>query len=198
VNQAVSEPERPFVSVVTGVPRSGTSMMMRMLEQGGLPALTDSVRMADSDNPNGYYEFEPVKRLTQDSSWLPRAEGLAVKMVYALLHHLPLDRPYRVVLMTRDLGEVVRSQNRMLKRLGRPPRKIGDERAIEMFRAHLAETEKWLDQAPGVTWRRVDYSDLLRDPAAALAPVNELLGGTLDVAAMSAVVDPSLYRNRAD
>ncbi len=186
------------MTVVTGVPRSGTSMMMRMLEQGGLPPLTDTLRTADRDNPNGYYEFEPVKRLPDDTSWLPDAEGHAVKMVYALLRHLPLDRPYRVVLMTRNLDEVVRSQNRMLERLGRPPRKIADEKAVAMFRSHLVDTERWLDAAPSVTWRKLDYNDLLRDPGAVLATLNEMFGGSLDVPTMSAVVDPALYRNRIE
>jgi len=172
-------------------------MMMRMLEAGGLPPLTDAVREADRDNPLGYYEYEPVKRLAADSSWVAQAEGRAVKMVYALLRHLPSDRRFRVLLMRRDLDEVVRSQNRMLQRLGRPPRKISDERAVAMFRAHLADTERWLEQAAHCAWMRVDYNALLADPRPRAAEVGAFLGGGLDVAAMAAVVDPSLYRNRA-
>ena len=101
--------ERDFVTVVSGAPRSGTSMMMRMLAEGGIPALTDGVRKPDSDNPHGYFEFEPVKRTKDDATWLADARGRAVKMVYELLRDLPADRSYRVVLMRRDLGEMVTS-----------------------------------------------------------------------------------------
>ena len=112
-NSTVAE----FLTVVSGLPRSGTSMMMRMLEQGGLPVLIDGVRTADDDNPNGYYEFEAVKQTREDASWLEGSEGKAVKMVYRLLYDLPPDRAYRVLFMTRNLDEVLASQRVMLTRL---------------------------------------------------------------------------------
>lgn len=107
-----------MITIVSGLPRSGTSMMMRILEAGGMPVLVDHARVADVDNPNGYYEFEPVKTTCDDASWLRQAEGRAVKVVYKLLYDLPADRPYRVVFMQRALKEIVTSQNRMLARLG--------------------------------------------------------------------------------
>ena len=110
---------RDFVTVVSGAPRSGTSMMMRMLAVGGIAPLTDGVRVPDTDNPHGYYEYEPVKRTKADDSWLGQAAGRAVKMVHLLLRDLPADRSYRVILMRRDLTEMVTSQRRMLERLGR-------------------------------------------------------------------------------
>jgi hypothetical protein len=188
---------RDFVTVVSGAPRSGTSMMMRMLAAGGIPPLTDGVRAPDRDNPHGYFEFEPVKRTKQDSSWLGQAGGRAVKMVHLLLRDLPADRSYRVILMRRNLGEVVLSQRLMLERLGRDTGKMSDERKAEIFAAQLDETERWLRSAPSFACIAVDYNDLVADPQPHVGRLAAFLGGDLDVAAMAAVVDPALYRNRA-
>jgi hypothetical protein len=189
--------DRPFVAVVSGAPRSGTSMMMRMLVLGGMPALTDGVRKADRDNPHGYFEFEPVKKTKEDASWLDGARGKAVKMVYELLKDLPTDRAYRVILMRRDLGEMVASQRLMLERLGRDAGKLSDERKAEIFAAQLDETERRLRAQPCFACLAVDYNALVAEPRPHAARVAEFLGGGLDVEAMCAVVDPSLWRNRA-
>ncbi len=192
----MTSPTRNYVTVVSGAPRSGTSMMMRMLEAGGMAPVTDHARTADVDNPNGYYEFEAVKQTRVDASWLDDAGGHAVKMVYALLRDLPVDRGYRVVMMRRDLREVVRSQNKMLERLGKPRRGISDERVVEMFEKHLDQIGQWLARYPGFQVLDVDYNALLVEPRPHLERVAEFLDG-LDVDAMAAVVDPSLYRNRS-
>ncbi len=109
------------IIIVSGLPRSGTSLMMQMLDRGGIPVVTDQVRVADDDNPRGYYEFEAVKRTKQDSSWLTGARGRAVKLVSSLLYDLPPTERYRVLFMQRELEEVLESQEKMLARLGRPP-----------------------------------------------------------------------------
>lgn len=192
----MSKASRPFVTVVSGAPRSGTSMMMRMLEAGGIEPLTDGERTADRDNPAGYYEFERVKRLRDDRAWLDDAEGRAVKMVHVLLRDLPPDRPYRVLLMRRNLAEVVESQRRMLERLGRPLGALSDERKAEIFRRQLDDTERWLDAAPVFSRLTVDYNRMLGEPRPEIERIAAFLGGGLDVEAMAAVVDPSLYRNR--
>jgi hypothetical protein len=192
----VSPTERPFVTVVSGAPRSGTSMMMRMLAAGGLPPLTDHVRQPDRDNPHGYFEYEPVKRLTEDASWLAEAEGRAVKMVHVLVRELPPGHEYRVLLMRRRLDEVVASQRLMLERLGQPAGNLTDERKAEIFRAQLDETQRWVAAQPGFTCLAVDYNALVQDARAELERVAAFLGGGLDLDAMAAVVDPGLYRNR--
>src|SRR5947208_15012411 len=104
------------ITIVTGLPRSGTSVMMQMLSAGGLPPLTDGLRQPDEDNPRGYFEFEPVKQIRRDTAWLQLAVGKAVKMVHLLLPELPLDQNhrYRVIMMRRDLSDVLASQNKML------------------------------------------------------------------------------------
>jgi Sulfotransferase family len=188
---------RDFVTVVSGAPRSGTSMMMRMLEGGGIPPLTDGVRAADPDNPHGYFEYEPVKKTKADPSWLAGAAGRAVKMVHVLLRDLPADRSYRVVLMRRDLKEMIASQRRMLERLGREGGKLSDERMAEIFAAQLDETERWLRSQAAFSCLAVSYNDLVANPRPHVERVVEFLGGGMDVPAMCAVVDPTLYRNRS-
>ena len=131
-------PDRPFLTIVSGLPRSGTSLMMKMLEAGGLPVLVDNVREADVDNPRGYYEFEPVKALKSDASWVAPALGKAVKMVYLLLMDLPSDQDYRVVFMRRNLDEVLASQKAMLDRMGKPA-PLDDARMAQLFRDQLAK-----------------------------------------------------------
>jgi hypothetical protein len=188
---------RDFVTVVSGAPRSGTSMMMRMLADGGIAPLTDGVRVPDRDNPHGYFEYEPVKQTKADASWLGQAQGRAVKMVHVLLRDLPEDRRYRVILMRRDLGEMVTSQRLMLERLGRDAGKLSDERRAEIFAAQLDETEGWLRAHAAFSCLAMDYNQLVANPRPHVERLAEFLGGGLDVDAMCAVVDPSLWRNRA-
>ena len=188
--------ERPFVTIVSGLPRSGTSMMMRMLEAGGLPAITDAVRAADVDNPRGYYEFEPAKKTKEDPSWLERADGKAVKMVYQLLYDLPSDRSYRVLFMRRAIDEVLDSQRTMLARLGRDDGGIPDEKMAALFRSQLAKFDAWALGQSHLARLDVDYNRMVADPRPLAESVAEFLGGGLDSEAMVAVVEPGLYRNR--
>ena len=183
----------PEIVVVSGLPRSGTSMMMRMLAAGGMPLFTDGVRAADSDNPLGYFEHEAVKRLREDASWVPGAAGKAVKVVSALLPALPEGFQYRVILMRRPLEEVLASQRRMLGRRGAPAADDG-ARMAGLFRRHLEATERWLAARQGVRALAVDYAEALAAPADTARRVAAFLGGGLDAAAMAAAVDPSLRR----
>lgn len=182
------------IVVVSGLPRSGTSLMMQMLASGGIEALTDNLRTADVDNPRGYYEFERVKKLKEDTSWLPEARGKVVKLVSQLLFDLPPTERYRVIFMQRDLDEMLASQEKMLQRLGREaaPR----EEIKKAFVKHLDRLHAWLDQQPNMSVLRIPYADVLADPEAATLRVSEFLGGTPDPAAMVGAIDPSLYRNR--
>jgi hypothetical protein len=191
-------PPRNFLTIVSGLPRSGTSMMMSMLDAGGIPLLTDHVRAADEDNPRGYYEFEPVKQTKKDASWLNGAEGKVVKMVYRLLYDLPPDREYRVVFMQRHLAEVVASQNVMLERQGKTGGGLGDDKLIALFKAELAKVDEWLRARPNFRVMYAQYNEMLRDPGPTVHALNEFLGGGLNAAAMLKVVEPSLYRQRKD
>lgn len=183
--------------VVSGLPRSGTSMMMKMLEAGGVPIMTDAIRTADVDNPKGYYEYERVKELEKetDKSYVREGRGKALKVISFLLKDLPDDNFYRVVFMRRHLDEVIASQNKMLDRRGEDA--ITDaETMAEAYRNHLASVKILVRKRPNFAMLEFRYDDAVKSPTAAARAVNAFLGGTLDEAAMTAVVDAELYRNR--
>jgi len=183
------------IAIVTGLPRSGTSMMMKMLEAGGIPALCDDLREADSDNPNGYYEFEPVKQTKHDPSWLNDAGSHAVKMVYSLLYDLPADRSYDVIFMRRDLNEVLASQKRMLSNM-KIDSDVSDEHMAALFEKEITKFRTWILNAEHINCLEVNYNDVASGQAQPIQDINRHLGEELDTAAMTAVIDPSLYRNR--
>ena len=185
------------VTVVSGLPRSGTSLAMQMIHAGGIPALTDGQRTSDDSNPRGYFELERVKQLKQDKSWLDDAAGKVVKVIHLLLAELPDDRHYRVVFMQRDLREVVQSQATMLARSGRAGGQLPPERLIAVYEQQLKTVEQWLAARPNFSVLRVPYAQLVSDPSGVVPTVNAFLGGTLDEARMRAAVDPGLHRNRA-
>jgi hypothetical protein len=188
--------DEDVVTIVSGLPRSGTSMMMRMLEAGGMPVLTDAIRGADEDNPEGYYEFERVKQIETDQAWLEDAKGKVVKMVAALLKHLPRDYAYRIVFMRRDIEEVLASQRQMLIRRGERTDRISDEQMAELFRRHVSQIEAWIAEQTNVQAAYVEYGEVLANPVAEARRINRFLGNALDVEQMAGVVDPSLYRQR--
>ena len=185
-----------FVTIVSGLPRSGTSMMMQMIDRGGIPALKDEIRVADEDNPKGYYEFEPVKQTQKDPSWLERAGGMVVKMVYRLLYDLPAEYDYRVIFMRRKLEEVVASQNVMLERGNKEGGGLPDDKLLEVFRAEIDRSNRWLAKQPNFRVLYINYNEMIENPAPQVARVNEFLGGSLDTKAMVATVDPTLYRQK--
>ena len=185
------------VTVVSGLPRSGTSMMMKMLEVGGIPPLTDEIRSADRDNPKGYYEYERVKKLDEgDTEWVEQAQGKAVKVISALLKYLPQDYTYKVVFMLRNMDEVLASQRQMLVRRGEPTDSVSDEELTELFRKHLAQIQAWIDEQPNAEALYVSYNEVMEDPLEQARTVNRFLGDRLDVEHMVHVVDEALYRQR--
>ncbi|MFM8320040.1 MAG: sulfotransferase domain-containing protein [Chloroflexota bacterium] len=188
---------RPAIVVVSGLPRSGTSMLMRMLEAGGIPPLTDGQRTADDDNPRGYYEFEAVKQMREgDLAWVPQARGRAVKVISALLSYLPGDQRYKVLFVQRALPEVLASQRKMLVNRGENPDAQSDREMAQYFEKHLRQVTLWLNRQPNMDVLYVDYNALLKNPAPHIQEICEFLGQALDEAAMGAVIDPNLYRHR--
>jgi len=196
-NPSASSNRQPdFITIVSGLPRSGTSMMMQMIAAGGIPPLVDNIREADIDNPKGYYEFERVKQVKEDQGWLAEAEGKVVKMVYRLLYDLPEQYQYRVVFMRRDLHEVIASQQAMLERQGKHSGGLDDGRLAEIYRRQLAEVIVWLQARPNFSLLTVNYRDVLNHPESVVRQIDGFLGGTLDAEAMRRVPDASLYRQR--
>jgi hypothetical protein len=185
------------IVVVSGLPRSGTSMMMKMLDAGGVPIMTDSIRTADIDNPKGYFEYERVKELEKetDKSYIREGRGKALKVISFLLKDLPDDCYYRVIFMRRHLDEVISSQNRMLDRRGE--QEIDErETMAEAYRNHLAAVKILVRKRPNFEMLEFRYDVAVNNPREAAAGVNKFLGGTLNEKAMVDVVDGELYRNR--
>jgi len=185
------------VVIVSGLPRSGTSMMMKMLEAGGVPVMTDQVRTADIDNPKGYYEVERVKDLEKetDKSYIREGRGKALKVISFLLKDLPDDNAYKIIFMRRDLNEVIASQNKMLQHRGEADAS-DDRMMIDAYMNHLAAVRIMVRKRPHFEMMELRYDTAVKDPLAAAKQVNAFLGGKLDEAAMRAVVDAELYRNR--
>lgn len=182
------------VIVVSGLPRSGTSLMMQMLHAGGLEAITDKIREADTDNPRGYFEFERVKKTKDDPSWVPEARGKVVKLVSSLLYDLPTNERYRVIFMRRDMEEILESQDKMLERLQRPtaPR----EKMRGAFDIHLQRLFAWVPQQSHLTFMEVSYNDLLADPAREINRIASFLDQGVSTSHMRDAIDEGLYRNR--
>jgi len=185
--------------VVTGLPRSGTSMLMQMLAAGGMNVLSDELRAADEDNPRGYLEYEPVKRLLKDSSWLREACGKAVKIVAPLLTALPPDLPCRVLLVERDLDEVLDSQDRMLLRRSQSAVTTSERRRAlkDEYRRILDGVKSTLAQRALTKLLVIDYTSAIADPRTAAEALSYFLDTGLDAVKMAAAVDPALHRNRA-
>ena len=184
------------ITVVSGLPRSGTSLMMQMLEAGGLEVMTDQQRAADDDNPRGYYELESVKRLRKDNTWVSDAQGKVIKVIHLLLKELPETFEYRIVFMRRRIEEVLSSQAKMLERQGTKGASLEPGKLAAIFQKQLDELDAWLAQRPQFRVFDVKYHELIAEPQPIARQINAFLGGDLDEQAMVDVVDPSLYRQR--
>ncbi len=190
---------KPIV-VVSGLPRSGTSMTMKMLEAGGVAVLTDGVRTADVSNPKGYYEFEPVKELDKgsDAPWLADARGKAVKIISFLLTWLPETYDYQVIFLRRNLDEALASQDEMLRRRNEAPGASDTAQMRRAYEQHLDKVTRFLANRSCFSTLPLDYRDVVTGPRAAAERITAFLGMPLDVDRMASVADPSLYRNRRE
>ena len=185
------------IYVVSGLPRSGTSMMMKMLEAGGLSALTDNIRRADDDNLQGYYEFERVKAMKDgDTAWVGEAQGKVIKVISALLESLPAGYHYKVIFMEREMMEILASQRKMLERRGKPGNPAEDGKFAELYGKHLEKVKAWLARQENMKVLYVRYNGMLKEPAALAGGVAEFLGIQMNVKAMSEVPQEQYYRQR--
>ncbi len=190
---------KPPIIVVSGLPRSGTSMMMQMLAAGGLEMVTDGVRQADTDNPQGYFELESVKTLAEatDTAWLDAAHGHAIKIISNLLPYLPVGHTYNVLFMERNLQEVLSSQQQMLEHRDKPLDATADTAMETQYIRHLGQVKAWLREQSHIDVLYIRHAEALADPRAVAERIQTFLGRTLHVEAMAAAVQPQLYRNRA-
>lgn len=193
--QGGTQHRNEFVTVVSGLPRSGTSMLMQMLAAADYLCLTDGMRRADADNPHGYFEYEPVKRIRRDCAWLPEAKGKAVKIIAQLIPFLPPRFSYRVIFMERNISEVLASQRVMLQRQRKSGGNLSDVELGKIFERQVCEVKQVLAQR-NIPTLGVAYSDALQRPVEIAERVQAFLGEDLDVCAMAAAIDPNLYRQR--
>ncbi len=183
------------ITIVSGLPRSGTSLMMKMLEAGGMDVVIDNIRQPDKDNPNGYYECEQIKKIKDDTSWLPATYGKVFKMVSMLLMSLPSEYPYQVLFMKRDVREVIASQKKMLARHGK--QSVSDDTKMElMYTKHLYQVEEWLSSQNNFHVLNVSFADLIRQSQREIKRIIDFTGKNFDLIKMKQVIDPSLYRNK--
>jgi hypothetical protein len=186
-----------MITIVSGLPRSGTSLMMQMLVAGGMAALADGERRADTDNPRGYLEWERIKQLPKYPACIAEGEGKVVKVISRLLLSLPAGHEYRVIFMQRPMPEVLASQDEMLRRRGNYKEGANSAVIAAAFEKHLREVYDWLDGKLYIRTLRVQYHDVLSQPAEIAQQLAEFLETPLQVEAMAKQVDASLYRNRA-
>ena len=187
------------VIVVSGLPRSGTSMTMQMLVAAGIPAVTDGARVPGEDNPRGYFEDERVKRLNkedQDRAWLSEARGKVVKVISFLLKDLPSTNRYKVIFLKRALPEVLASQRKMMERRGEVD-ETSDETMFALWTKHLSKVERMLLTSDHFEVLEIAYSDVIENPRAQAERIRDFVGLPLDVEKMVAAVDEGLYRNRS-
>lgn len=185
------------ITVVSGIPRSGTSMMMRLLEAAGLPILSDGQRGPDASNPRGYFELDAVKRTRDDARWLEAAPGCAVKVIHSLLDALPDEYAYRVILMKRPMDAVIASQNRMLERLGESVPGPGNERLAAILSAQLEASRQALSERSAFEWIEIDYPELVREPLPQLEILANFLEIPLDSGALIECIEPKLNHEKS-
>ncbi len=189
--------ESSVITIVSGLPRSGTSMMMKMLEAGGIVPLTDKIRGADIDNPNGYYEWERAKKLPEgDTTWLDSAQGKSVKIISALLTHLPPGYHYKVIFLHREMGEILASQREMLARRNETATAEDDTMMAGLFQKHLQEIDAFLAARPDMDVLYVSYNTILANPLDAVMDVVTFLNRPLNHAEMVQVIDSRLHRQK--
>ena len=189
--------DREFATIVSGVPRSGTSLMMQMLAASGVPLLVDDARPPDLDSPRGFFEYAPVKTSARDVSWFCDAFGHAVKVIHTLLRYLPQDGELRVLLMERDLDEVMHSQRAMLERAGERSDPAHDARLSALFARQLDDVRIWATARPHTALLPVAHRELIDDPIPVIHRIDAFLGGGLDPEAMAVCLEPGLYRSRS-
>ncbi len=190
--------EQSCITVVSGLPRSGTSMMMSALKKGGMPVLVDNIRKADQNNPKGYLEFERVKKLPKgDYDWLAIAQGKAVKIISALLTYLPECYQYKVIFLERDMDEILSSQQRMLERTNKIDEdNKSDEMLRQSYQEHIKKVSTWLEDQDWLQTLYVSYNEILRQPDIEFQKIAVFLDQLVDPQLMAQVVDPELYREK--
>lgn len=184
------------ITIVSGLPRSGTSMMMKILEVGGMETITDGIRKANEDNPHGYYEYEMVKRIKVDTTWVRKTRGKVFKMISQLLFELPSNEKYKIIFMQRRMNEILASQRKMLVHMGNSDDSVSDEKMGKFLNKHLSKIMKWMADRKYISVLYIDYNDLIINPNEQIKKLSLFLNDKVNVERAVKVIDKSLYRNR--
>ena len=196
-NKNVQTKKTPVV-IVSGLPRSGTSMMMKMIVEGGLQALTDGLRQANSDNPNGYFEHESVKELSKGNlNWMKDANGKAVKVISSLLEYLPSQHSYKIIFMERDLNEVLASQKKMLTNRNEKST-LNNIELKQQFQEHLKTVKAWLVRQPNIEVLYVNFNEMMANPVPLCTRITNFIDLPMSIENMLTVPNKTLYRNRLE
>lgn len=183
------------IIVVTGLPRSGTSLVMQILQSMGIDLFTDNKRSPDQSNPRGYFEHELVKTIEYDTSWIKKVEGKAIKIVSPLLVYLPNNYNYKIIFMDRVLDEIVQSQEKMLLVNGVPNPQIEPEVIKQIFIKDLKQAWSWIRELSHSESLEISHSKLLKKPESELEKVNGFLNIKVDLENTLKVIDKKLYRS---
>lgn len=184
------------IIIVSGLPRSGTSMMMQLLEAGGMQIFTDNLRAADDNNKKGYYEHEAVKIIHKDISWMKNAVGKTIKIVSHLLPNLPLRYKYKIIYMERDLNEVITSQNKMLQNLGKLPQNATHFNIETSFKQNDEKIKNWMSEKRNIDVIFMDYNKIVENAEEYIGRLNNFFSGKLNTQNMMNVIDKNLYRSK--
>lgn len=184
------------ITIVSGMPRSGTSMMMQMLAAGGLEILTDNIRANDENNPKGYLEYQKVKSLASDNTWLHEGQNKVIKVIAQLLQHLPSNYQYKVIFMEREMEEIIQSQQIMLGKKAEVEKKIYPTALADTFKKQLEKTRSWIKAHPQFEVIYVPYTDVITNPTEVIENLSLFLDADLNTEAMVNAIDSKLYRNR--
>ena len=183
-------PTKPVI-IVSGLPRSGTSLMMQMLQAGGISIIYDNKRPADEHNPYGYYELEKVKRLEQDNSWIEKCTGKALKILYHLLKYLPETTHYKIIFMQRNLKDVVISQDKMLESYSKAV--LSDNaKVMTLFEEERKQIISWIENKSNMDVLYIEFSDVLADQKKVVLQLSDFLGSNLELQSMQAVINPAI------
>ncbi len=185
-----------MITIVSGLPRSGTSLMMQILKEGGMNLLTDNIREADENNQRGYYEFEKVKKMAIDNSWLVNADGKVIKIIAQLLRFLPHTFDYKIIFMERDYSEVINSQNKMIKNLGTKNQKMDAELLKKIFLKQVVSIKEMLVHQENCSVEFINFKDLIFDSKNTIEKINRFMNQNLNEEKMLSAIIPQLYRER--
>ncbi len=181
-----------IITIVSGLPRSGTSMMMQILKSGGMKVVTDNIRKANEDNPHGYYEYERVKKIKEDTAWLKETRGKAFKMISQLLYDLPSNENYKIIFMNRKMNEILASQSKMLERMGSNKGGKKKEKMGKFFDKHLCEIKDWIESRKCMAVLYIDYNDFLVNSDEHIKTLNRFLNYKLNEKKAIKVIDKSI------